>query len=101
MRHSLATAVLGALHVDCLLIKIVLQGKVLGPGSRIIDRVIEFHYAIERILGFLFAFENIDQQCRNRKCCYCGQCKHRDEQAPRPSWFRISCWSVHEDSEKG
>ena len=62
VRHGFAAAVLGALHVDRASVEVVLHGEVLGPGRRIVDRVVQLHHAIKRVLGFLLTLEDIDQQ---------------------------------------
>ena len=64
MRHRFAAAVLGALHVHGPLVEVVLQREVLAPDCRIVDGVVEFDHAIERILGFLLAFEDVDRAAR-------------------------------------
>jgi hypothetical protein len=40
-----------------------LEWKVLGPHRRIVDGVIQIDHFVERILRFLFAFEDIYEQC--------------------------------------
>jgi len=61
----LAATVLGALLVGRTQIEIVLKREVLAPGRGIIDRIVQFDNAIEGILRFLLAFEDIDEECRN------------------------------------
>jgi hypothetical protein len=62
LRHSLAAAVLGADHVGSAEIKIVLQREVLAPYGWVVDGVVEFDDAIERVLCFLLALEDVDEQ---------------------------------------
>jgi hypothetical protein len=39
-----------------------LHGEVLSPNSRVIDGVVQFDYAIERIPGLLFVLKDVHQQ---------------------------------------
>src|SRR2546429_3874097 len=55
-------------------VEIILEWKVFGPHRRIVDGVIQIDHFVERILRFLFAFEDIyrseerrvGKECRSR-----------------------------------
>ena len=71
LRHGLAAAVLGALHVDRLLVELVLLRKRLAPFGRVFDVVVERRRAALRRLGLRSAGRRDDQEQgreRDRAC---------------------------------
>ena len=63
VRHGLAAAVLGALHVDRAQVEVVLHREVLAPDGRVVDGVVQLDHAVERVSRFLLALEDVDEQC--------------------------------------
>ena len=93
VRHPLAPAVLGALHVHRAQVEIVLHGEVLSPDGGIVDGVVQFDHAIERIARFLLAFEDVDQERGDRDCGESGQCDHQRQHAARRCGAGIGSFS--------
>ena len=69
MAQGFRSAVPGPLLIHCALVGVVVQRKVLAPDCRVRRVVIDLDDAEERILGFLLAFDDVDEQRRHGRCC--------------------------------
>ncbi len=71
--HGFAATVTCALLIDCAAVVIVLQREILSPNGGVIDFVVQFHDAKERILRLLFVLKNRDQKNRTEHRARTGE----------------------------
>jgi hypothetical protein len=76
--HGFAAAESRAYLIHGLTVTVVLQRKILGPDERVFRIVRQFDLAIKRVLRFLFALDDVDQQGQPGDS---GQSSHGDDDA--------------------